>query len=138
MTKTALVRALVAGSMGVAMTLSGQGLSARADAQWDRRVPTSTPLDSNGEPDLEAPTPRTADLSGVWETYSEARGDFPQLLIDLSSGLEPGAVPRTWSGGRTATSHDERAPAAVATSEARGATARGGGAPRAVTNGVPI
>jgi hypothetical protein len=73
------------------------GLTTDAGAQWDRRIRKGTPMTADGKPDLNAPAPRTSDgkpdLSGVWETYSEARGDFPKLLLDVSADLKPGEVP---------------------------------------------
>jgi hypothetical protein len=67
------------------------GAAAPASAQWWRDVPDTVPRNANGEPNLEAPAPRTKDgkpdLSGLWNPNAN------KYLRDIAVDLKPGDVP---------------------------------------------
>ncbi len=73
-------------------------------SQWAPRLPAGTPLDAAGQPNLEAPTPRTPDgtpdLTGVWQRASApaagtapAGADTPPVagFADIGQNIEGGA-----------------------------------------------
>ena len=57
-------------TMSVCVVAAALALTVPVAAQWPRYTPPGTPKNSEGKPDLTAPTPRTPDgkpdLSGVW------------------------------------------------------------------------
>ncbi len=61
-----------------------------AAAQWDVKTP-NVPRLPNGEPNMNAPTPRTADgkpsLEGIWEPNGL------KYLLNIAADLKPGEVP---------------------------------------------
>ncbi len=92
------------------------GALPQAASQWPAYLPPNAPRIPNGQPNLEAPAPRTADgkpdLSGVWQNYRADGGktrsvneqfldDRPASLIpqfrDIGAGIEGGLPYQPWA-----------------------------------------
>jgi len=73
------------------------------DAQWIKHVDPGVPRLAGGQPNLSAPTPRTAegrpDLSGIWATecgiYGRDECFIRSLFFDLAKDLKPEDVQMT-------------------------------------------
>lgn len=63
-------------------------------AQWPPYPTAGVPVDANGDPDLDAPAPRTAwgtpDFTGIWERY----GGFGGQDGDADATVDPDAPPQ--------------------------------------------
>jgi hypothetical protein len=75
-------------------------LSVTAFAQWPKHSPAGVPLTADGQPNLNAPTPRAADgkpdLSGVWETFQPRRAaPTAPAVAATGTGEAPPAAARS-------------------------------------------